>query len=439
MPCPHSGRSASSGASDSRREFLKAAVAIGGASALSACMKKEKGRAEAASEQYPRGPSDLSSLPERQHAWGEYLRRNRFGTTSLPTHHAMLLLNYAGDGTPTDEERERAEAAFRTLERAFQRGTGGDSRAVKHEGLLFVVGYSSTYFERFDESLPSSLDLQAPEAVLEATGETEPTADSFDAVVHLASGHASVILGAEEALFGELGRLNGVDVEGGLAGTFERAERRTGFIGKGLPAKRYEGEHFPEEAPLAMGYQSGFADSLPSEDRISIREGPFADGTTMQVSRLNIDDESWYGESHEERRKLMFSPEHSHAEVGDFGENLAGDSGITKEIADRVPSDAREEEILGHSQKLARARDEEFRARILRRDFDGTAEPSLHFDSWQRDIGDFVDTRKAMQGDDFDEALPDGHNGILDHIEVTNRATFLMPPRRLRSLPTPRP
>lgn len=436
MPCPHASGNSSG---KSRREFLKAAVAIGGTNALTACLEKERESADIELQQYPQRPSDSSTLPERQHAWANYLVRNRFGTTALPLHHSLLLLDYTGDGQPTETERERAEAAFKTLEQAFQRGTGGDTSAVHHEGLLFTVGYSSSYFDRFDASLPESLDFRPPEDVLAATREEEPTPDNYDAVVHLASGYASVVLGAEEALFGELNRLNGVKVDGELNGVFERTERRSGFIGKGQPAKRYEADHFPEEAPLAMGYQSGFADSLPSEDSITIRDGPFAGGTTQQVSRLEINDESWYKNDHEKRTELMFSPEHSTTEVGSVGENLAGDSRVTEETVERIPEDAKKKERLGHSQKLAKARDDEFRARILRRDFNGTAEPSLNFDSWQRGISDFVKTRKAMQAEEHADELPDGHNGILDHIEVTNRATFLMPPRRHRALPTPNP
>ncbi|WP_137284536.1 DUF7405 family protein [Halorussus salinisoli] len=436
MPCPHTSGEVSG---NSRREFLKAAVAIGGTNALSACLQKESGSADIATQQYPQGPSDLSTLPERQHAWADYLVRNRFGTTTLPLHQSLLLLNYTGDGQPTETERDRVEAAFRTLERAFQRGTGGDNSAVSHEGLLFTVGYSPSYFDRFDASLPESLDLRPPEDVLTATGEEEPTPDHYDAVVHLASGYASVVLGAEEALFGGLDRLNGVKVKGGLSDIFERAERRNGFFGKGQPAKRYDADHFPEEAPLSMGYQSGFADSLPSEDSIAIREGPFAGATTQQVSRLEIHDESWYENDRERRTELMFSPEHTTTEVGNVGENLAGDSGVTEESVERIPEDVKKKNCLGHSQKLGKARDDEFRPRILRRDFNGTAEPSLHFDSWQREIGDFVKTRKAMQADEYADELPDGHNGILDHIEVTNRATFLMPPREHRTLPTPNP
>ena len=54
----------------SRREFIKAAVAIGGASALAACTQREK------VPDLETGPDDPSSLPERQHEWGPYLAKD---------------------------------------------------------------------------------------------------------------------------------------------------------------------------------------------------------------------------------------------------------------------------------------------------------------------------------------------------------------------------
>jgi hypothetical protein len=417
------------------------AVAAGGASALTACLQMETD-AETPSQDLadvPAGPTDLSTVPERQHAWVDFLVFDRFSNTVLPQHHALLMLEYVGDEPPTASDRDRVEGALRTLERAFVRGTAGNSNAVHHDGLLFTIGYSPAYFERFDADLPAALDLPTAGELLDRLDEDASRADDYDAAVHLASGYASVLLAAETMLFEGLDRINGVDVEGTFEGIFERVERRTGFIGRGEPAKRYDEESVPESAPLSMGFKSGFRDNLPREDRVTIPDGPFAEGTTQMISRIDIDLDRWYGERRTDRVRQMFSPHHAPEDVGDVGEDLAAHSRTTADVADRVPEDARERGLLGHGQKTARARTDDFEPRILRRDFNRTGDPGMHFNSWQRGLADFVKTRQAMNASEHAAEVAPEHNGILDYIDVTSRATFLMPPRSLRSLPSPRP
>lgn len=109
-----------------RRAFLKSAVAIGGASALAACVERE----QAAS--IPAGTDDPSSLPSRQHAWNAYSARDDAGNVLPPRHHVLLHLDYGG-GRPSADDRETVESALRSLERAY---------AWSNEGLLFTLGYS---------------------------------------------------------------------------------------------------------------------------------------------------------------------------------------------------------------------------------------------------------------------------------------------------------
>jgi hypothetical protein len=446
MTCPHRSSGADPEPSGSlssseddpestRRAFLRSAVAVGGASAMAACAAVERDDGATATPSVPQGPEDPSSLPERQHAWGEYLVRDRFGNTTLPQHQAMVLLRYVGDG-PTAAERDAVEGAFRTLERAFQRGTGGNHQAVAHEGLLFAVGYAPRWFDRFDADLPEALDLPHPGAMIdELDGDAEP--DDYDAIVHMGSGLASVLLAAERALLGEVDRVNGVAVEGDLTGAFEVAERRTGFVGQGQPAEKYDADAIPESAPLSMGFRSGLSDNLATEDAVTIQSGPFAGGTTMQVSQLTHDLDAWYDRPKAERVELMFSPHHAPEDVGDVGEQLADESGIEEGHVEDLSAVADEHGVVGHGQKLAAARDEDFDPTILRRDFDANGEPGLHFDSWQRGVGEFVDVRTAMDGDDLD--VDPHQNGILEFVDVETRATYLMPPRSKRALPGPRP
>ena len=419
----------------SRREFAKAAVAIGGASALSACLGRNGGPDVAT------GPDDLSTLPSRQHAWNEFLPTDDHGNVLAPRHRVLLLLNYAGSGTPTDADRETAESAFRSLERAYARG--GD-------GLLFSVGYSPSYFERFDASLPDSVDLQQPRALAPFE---DPELDKQDAVVHLASNHASVVLAAEQALLGEKSTLNGVEVSADLSGVFERADRRTGFVGEGLPADHQDvdglpdSDAVPEESPLYMGFKSGFQKNQASEDRVTIRNGPFAGGTTHQLSKIELNLEQWYEQdSRSQRVSKMFCPVHAEQDMVDgAGANL-GDSAKMEETGCPAHSDehARQKGVVGHSQKSARARDDDGSPLMIRRDFDSTdgGRTGLHFVSLQRTTADFVDTREAMNGEDLAERSAVGqknNNGILQYMEVLRRGNFLLPPRELRALPAPNP
>ncbi|WP_254538837.1 Dyp-type peroxidase [Halomarina litorea] len=410
----------------SRRAFVKSAVAIGGASALSACLDREE-------PDIPRGPEDLSSIPQRQFAWNEVLATDDANNHLGPRHRVLLYLDYARSGTPSERDRQRMEQALRTLEHAYPR---------RHDGLLFTVSYSPAYFERFDASLPDSVDLPAPEPL---SPFEQPEFDTPDAVVHLASDYGSVVLAAEEALLGEKDTLNGVDVEASLGDVFERADRRTGFVGEGLPADHQDvdgipdSDSVPEDAPLYMGFKSGFQKNQASEDRVAIGDGPFADGTTQHISKIRLRLEDWYGEQdHDDRVGEMFCPFHAEQNlVEGTGESL-GESSRVDECAELNES-AREYGRVGHSQKTALAR-EDGSPIILRRDFDSTdgGEAGLHFLSLQRRISDFVKTREAMNAtDDVDSPAVRQrvNNGILEYTFVRRRGNYLLPPRSLRALP----
>jgi hypothetical protein len=66
---------------------------------------------------------------------------------------------------------------------------------------------------------------------------------------------------------------------------------------------------------------------------------------------------------------------------------------------------------------------------------------SLHFPSLQRDIAHFEEVREAMNGSDIPAITPAVrqrvNNGILEYIFVKRRGNWLVPPRSIRSLPTP--
>jgi hypothetical protein len=419
-----------------RRDFLKAAVATGGAGALSACL----GRAPRAGNPVPTGPGDLSSLPARQHAWNERVRDDEFGNTELPRHQILLYLTLDASGPPGADQRETVAGALRTLDRAYARS---------HEALLHSIAYSPSYFERFDTALPDSLDLPQPRRL---SPFEEPTLDTQDALLHLASDRADVVLEAEDAITGDRSEANGVAVEATLTDAMTVDSRRTGFVGAGLPAQNQDvkgipdSRPVPEASPLFMGFKAGFAGNQATEDYVTLDSGPFAGGTTKHVANIRQRLSDWYGEQDFDQRVMeMFSP--GHAEEGlveGVGANLGDDSAIDQ-FLDDLTDHASEFGRVGHAQKAARAnRDADGNVRLLRRHFESTDDDiaSLHFPSLQRGITAFEEVRRAMNGQDLTDnpAIRQRvNNGILEYIFTEHRGNFLVPPRQHRALPSPRP
>ncbi|MFB6102433.1 MAG: Tat pathway signal protein [Haloplanus sp.] len=420
----------------SRRTVLKAAVALGSASALSACLDRS-------GDPVPTG--DPEAKPPRQHAWREYVRHDDHGNTQLPAHQILLYLNVDADGPPSAADRDALTATLDALDRAYE---------WSHEGLLHSIAYSPSYFDRFDRSLPEAVDLPEPTAL---SPFESPTFDRQDAVLHLASDRADVVLEADRALRGERAETNGVEMPP-LTDVATVDSRRTGFVGAGLPAEHQDAAGIPdsrpvpEESPLFMGFEAGFRGNQATESYVTLDSGPFAGGTTKVIANLRQRLADWYDEqSYEERVMEMFSPGHAANDlVEGVGNNLGADSGIDQ-FVDDLTSDAREYGRVGHAQKAARTnRDADGNVRLLRRHFESTDDigsdqkvASLHFPSLQRRISTFEEVRRAMNGTDLTEVTPAirqrVNNGILEYIFVRHRGNFLVPPRRHRALPTPRP
>lgn len=429
---------------------MKTALVIGGASALAAAKLRmpDNGHDEPVS-----GTDDRDTLPDRQYAWNKFSATNEVtGLAKTPKHHLQFMLDFTGDGTPTPEDREQVESALQMLEQAFE---------WSHEGLLFTIGYSGAYFDRFAEELPAETGLRPPEDVIEESDidrSGDIRVDTYDAHMHLASDTVVPLLEAEEALFGNVDEVNGVTVDATFERVFEKRDRRTGFIGN--PHEQWD-EHIDGENPVGedadvwFGFKSLFTDSQPSEDHVAISdsEHPFHNGTTEQVSVLRDDGiREWYDEhSHDERVARMYSPHHTSDETGKHGRELGETSGTNAEsmvdIAAQTEDDAKTEGVVGHAQKLARARKgEDDTPPLLRRDFPSTADNQVHtqFISNQRTIDDFIDVRQAMSFVDPDEAdaeeeMPLTEHGIQGRLRVERRGTFLIPPRALRALPPANP
>ena len=420
----------------SRREFGRAAVALGGASALAACLDRFDRR-----KPVPSGVASLESLPTRQHAWRDRIRLDDHGNSLLPRHQILLYLDLDADGPPGTDARDTVESALSVLDEAYERS---------HEGLIHSMAYSPAYFDRFDVSLPDDLDLPPPRRL---SAFEQPDLDDQDALLHLASDRPEVVLAADEALTGDRGTANGVTVDARLTDVFTVDSRRTGFVGAGMPAERQgdlegipDSGPVPKESPLFMGFRAGFRKNQANEAYVTLKNGPFAGGTTKHVSNIRQRLDDWYDEQDfDERVMELFSP--THAEEGlieGVGNSLGADNAITPAIIDNVDDAAREFGRVGHAQKNARAnRDSEGNVRLLRRHFESTDDDvaSLHFPSLQRGIGEFEAVREAMNGADLTEETPAVrqrvNNGILEYIFVEHRGNFLVPPMDLRALPTP--
>ena len=399
----------------SRRNVLRLGVAVGGLTGLSTCLSISEGVA-------PRG--DPAERPSSQHRWDSVLATDDDGNRRPPQHHIFLGLTLKQQPSLTDQER--LEAALLRLEEAY---------GYTPSGLVFAIGYSPSYFASataIDPPIPQTLPLTELDA---------PSYDSVDAIVHLASDSATVVLEAEQSLFGQESP-NGLDPIA-IDDFFAPKERRTGFVGPGLPATYAENtsvsEAIPEDAPFLMGFRSGFRESQASEDRVTIQSGPFTGGTTLHIESSTFNLRQWYEQdTHTQRVAKLFSPDHADNGIGTIGETLGANPG-TSQTAEKTHEHARTRGIIGHAQKAARGRDADGSPVLLRRDvntLDGE-QPGLHFASYQRSLDEFVRVREAMTGADVTGSGVGQrlNNGILQYLHVTSRGNYLIPPREKRAFP----
>jgi hypothetical protein len=404
----------------SRRGLLRRLAALSGAAGLSGCSRLLAQRAEAPTADLPANPL-AAELPVAQHAWEAELRTDAKGNTLLPRHYRILLLNL--DAEPSEESAATVERAMRTLEQAYE---------FSADGLLHMLGWGSAYFERLGAL--SGSPIRHPK-VLSRTD--DPDLLAFDAALVLASHVPSQLVATEQAMFGDRGTLGGAAVEDRLGDVFSFAERRTGFLGEGLPAKHADAEgvpaDIPDDAPNFTGFGTGRKGTQATVERVTIDDGPFAGGTTMHLSQLTESLDSWWEMADSEQVEQLFSPEFSPEDI-DMDPSLP--------FADAVEEHAAEEGVVGHWEKAARARDKDGQPRLLRRDFDTVdgGQAGVHFLSLQREIEDFERVRDAMNGwwlrDEHADVTDRSNNGILEFITVVSRANFYIPPRDKRAFPT---
>ena len=406
----------------SRRRFLlgATAVAAGGAAAGIGLDRALTSRGTPIPA-VPLG-SQPRGLPARQHAWTAMLARDSDGNPISPRFDRLVFFNIKG--SPGPGHTRVLEAALRTLERSYPWGPSG---------LLFTAGWGPGYFER---------SLRVPPPIPHAIGLSDfesPAIDDYDLCLHLACDDERRLAAIEAALL-NTGPLPGADGPLDISSALRWQETRTGFTGDGLPAQRQDvggippGNHVPKNAPLFMGFKSSLRRNQASEDDITIQNGPFAGGTTMQVSYMRLSLDTWYQNlTDRERVARMYAPQVTPEQVAHLTTDASSDPNLLNQAINRYG-------IIGHAQTSARARRNN-KPLILRRDFNTTdgGQAGLHFLSLQRTIEDFITTRNAMNASSAQLQNPSitdtVNNGINEFIFVAKRANYIVPTRDQRSFP----
>lgn len=393
-----------------RRRFLTGSGALGAAALLTGVATR---RAAAGTVPPVALGAQPAGLPSRQFAWTATLHRDRFGNPLAPRFDRLLFFDVRG--RPVVGHARWLESRLRALERGYRWGP---------EGLLFTVGYGPDYFTQV-LGVPSPLERATALSSFES-----PAIDTFHVCLHLACDDARRLVEVEAWLRRE------------LAPILRWRQTRSGFTGRGLPRAHERaaglgtgsGPSVPDDAPLFMGFKSGLRKNQAGEDTVTIPDGVFADGTTMQVSHMLLALERWYeGLSAADRVALMYSPQTTVAAARRFTTDASGDPSRITQAITRYG-------VVGHAQAAAQAR-RHGSPLIIRRDFDTVdgGHAGVHFVSLQRSIEDFVVTRNAMNATGAHNINPrigaTRNNGINAFIDVRRRANYIVPSRASRSFP----
>jgi hypothetical protein len=344
--------------------------------------------------------------PEAQHAWEGTYASDALGRPLPPRFHRLVMFDVLRPPGPADAAG--LEQALRRLEDRHPHSPGG---------LLIVLGWGAGYFARHTET---AAPISRPVALAR---DEHAALQDIDACLHLASDDEDRLRDAMTTLLSE--------GEPSLRDALRVREVRTGCVGAGLPS--HMAAQVPTGSPLLLGFHSGLRRNQATEAEITIPAGPLAGGTTMHVSRINLDLEAWYGQDARRRTALMYGPTITPLEAALSADDAPADF-------EHLPATARRHGVVGHAQAAARAR-LDGRPRINRRDFvtfdDGI--PGTHFVSLQRNLEDFNATRAVMNAADgphhHPAVGPRANNGINAFMEVVSRATFAVPPRAQRAYP----
>ena len=301
-----------------------------------------------------------------------------------------------------------------------------------------------------------------------------------DVAFVLASDHDEHIKTAFDTLFsGQVGELMTVTsirrgfVDGGAVGSGRRSLTKTMALEAGIPGAR----SIPDSAELFLGFTStqhaalgpslianfealpGVTDQWPN--------GYFSHGTTMHLSHIFEDLETWYAETPQQRAGFAFRPQ-VEAKVTDKTLTLPEGRGHVASL-NRVVSDFSRFGFIGHSSsmqpasRLAGPVVDNFgstyptgTAFSQRADFNTLDNPfayssdpaidhvasnpaaGLHFVVFMPTSSSFERMRQAMDGQ-YGSNPPLGpgtvHSPFNQVLQTTHRQNFLVPPRLHRSFP----
>lgn len=127
-----------------------------------------------------------------------------------PRYHLLLSLSLAAP--PEELDAGAVERALSALESEL--GWGPD-------GVLAAIGYSPAYFARFEEPLPLAVGIDPAFAPTPDPVAADGGRGPEDALLHLASDDARLLLAAEEAIWGGDPVID-LELDATLSGTFER-------------------------------------------------------------------------------------------------------------------------------------------------------------------------------------------------------------------------
>ena len=406
------------------------------------------------------------------------------------------------------EAQHHLESVLRGLEQQFSPTTFNGVDILVAWGLPYFqhyipsLGKSSSFFKagtRYPEYLPVDLATSQKQnqkvyAVQEAMTfpSDQPPAgfgpvrlEQNDVVVILRSDSLNNIMAATNAIFGTKSNQTGSLF---TVTSIRRGSTGGGFYGQqsiprkvALAAKIPGAESIPPQAQVFLGFtttlQANMApDNIPSLETIPGQtdqwpNGYFKQGTTMHLSHLFEDLESWYGRRSQDyaafpdRVRAMFRPGLSTA-PGTLTVNPP------TELSDsNVAQDVQKYQAYGHSgsmQPIVRQTTptttnygKTYPAGIAvsaRGDFNTVDNPfhysadptgdhfstkpaaGMHFIIFQPTIGNFNRTRLAMDGHYPDGTVlkpsPRSHGaGINSVLFTTHRQNYLVPPRSHRSFP----
>jgi hypothetical protein len=476
----------------SRREFMMSAAALG-AFAASPYDRIDQlaGAARRRSPSSRSLPSAGRNLPLEQHIFQDLalVLDNSTTVTVPPLHHVVVTANLT---VPISASAlQDAQSTFETTLRGLE-----DSGVLTFtpSGLGLAVAWGLPYFNALPPGL-SQAWLPVDLATSQATGQTtsalldaitfasDPTGtilEQNDVALVLASDHLKHVTTAFDAVFhgpaGELMTVTSIRrgfVDGAAVGSGRRSLTKSMALEAGIAGARA----IPNSAELFLGFTStqhaalgpsvianfetlpGITDQWPS--------GYFSHGTTMHLSHIFEDLETWYAETPQQRAGFAFRPE-VESKVTDKIITLPEGRGHAASLA-RVESDFSRYGFIGHSSsmqpvsRLAAPLADNYgttypagTAFSQRADFNTLDNPfayssdpvidhmspnaaaGLHFIVFMPTSTSFNSMRQAMDGQ-YGSNAPLGpgtvHGPFNQVLQTTHRQNFLVPPRAHRSFP----